>query len=314
MSSSARQSGVCDQCGRGLTILFAQDATNGALRWSWSAPCTGCGKNTGHDGTGRTPGEIRAAVLGAEGEWTVAPRDPSSVAIPAIKALRAVYALGLKEAKDQWEATGLRGTRAECEAFAWQLRQDSIESDILFAGAASVVAPLPPTPPAAPAPDEGDWCVTIRDGASLAITVIKAIRSAFKLGLKESKDVWDHRAAGDAIRGSQEQCEALAAQLRTEGVIFEMRVFSAPVAAPQPREVRPVEPGWSITLRGVSGVSISGIKAIRATFKLGLKEAKDLWDAGVKSGVIKGTRFQCEELSKQFVLEKVPHEVKAAPR
>lgn len=221
MSSSARQSGVCDQCGRGLTILFSQDATNGALRWSWSAPCTDCGKNTGHDGTGRTPGEIRAAILGAEGEWTVAPRDPSSVAIPAIKALRAVYGLGLKEAKDQWEASALRGTRAECEALAWQLRQDSIESDILFAGAASAAAPTP-----------------------------------------------------------------------------------------QLHEIDTDQPGWSITLRGASGVAISGIKAIRATFRLGLKEAKDVWDAGVKTGVIKGTRQQCEALSKQFVLEKVPHEVK----
>ena len=215
-SSSARQTGVCDACGRGIVIEFAQVATAGNLRWSWSAPCSLCQKSPGHEGIGTTPAEIRAAILGAEGEWSVAIRTPEGVSIAAIKALRSVFGLGLKEAKDQWDASaaaaGLRGTRAECEALITHLRADGVESEAAFAGAASSSpAVVPPRP-------GGEWVVRIPYGPTVTILAIKWIRPAFGLGLKDAKDLWDRRGAAEEIRGTRAQCEALAAGLTAEKV------------------------------------------------------------------------------------------------
>lgn len=66
----------------------------------------------------------------------------------------------------------------------------------------------------------------------------------------------------------------------------------------------------SIVIRGGSSYAIAVIKSIRSVFKLGLKESKDLWDASVKTGVIRGTREQCEALSKQLTLDRVAHDLK----
>lgn len=295
--SSAQQTGVCDACGRGIVIAFSQALEAGRLKWSWSAPCASCGKSLGHEGTGTTPSEIRSAILGIEGEWSVALRRPEGIAIAAIKAIRDVYGLGLKEAKDLWDsrgAAGLQGTRVECEALAAQLREDGVECDVMFAGAA-----IPPQPPP-PVADSGDWEVRVRDGSSVAITVIKNIRATFDIGLKEAKDLWDARGPGDAIRGTQAQVEALAASLQKDRVAHEVRSPGGAAASP----TMPAEGKWAVVITDGPEKAILAIKAIRSAFGLGLKEAKDVWDAHAP---IQDTRGRCEELSRKLTAESVKH-------
>ncbi|MCC6741473.1 MAG: ribosomal protein L7/L12 [Planctomycetia bacterium] len=313
ISSSARQAGVCDACGAGIVIQFFQVALMGNLQWSWSAACAACRKTLGQDGSGMTPSEIRSAILGAEGEWRLAFRDPSAVAITAIKAIRGMTGIGLKEAKDAWDAgaasgAGLRGTRAECEALAARLRDDGVEADVMFAGASQGAGPFLPSPsPTAPRPGEGTSAVVIQGGSSAAIAVIKAIREAYGLGLKEAKDVWDAREAGDAIRGSQAQCEALSARLREGRIAHELRV---PGAAPAPAPA-PAGGNWVVRVTGGSEIGILAIKAIRGATGLGLKEAKDVWDRRGPGGALRGDRAWCERV--QAALRKEGIEATATP-
>jgi ribosomal protein L7/L12 len=293
ITSSSRQAGACDGCGAGLVIQFTQTAVAGNLQWSWGALCPACRKSIGQEGHGATPSEIRAAILGAEGEWRIEFRHPSLVAIVAIKAIRGVTGLGLKEAKDAWDAgaasgAGLRGTRAECEALLARLRDDGIEAEMMFAGAAT--PPVVPTP--APA-GEGDSQVAIPGGASVAISVIKAIREAFGVGLKEAKDLWDGRGAGDTIRGTRAQCEALAARLQAAGTEHQLGVPGGVTAS---AETSAGTAGWVVRVVDEDHVAILAIKAIRSATALGLKEAKDVWDHREPGGVLRGSRNWCERV------------------
>ncbi len=294
--SSARQTGVCDACGRGIVILFTQAAVAGSLQWSWSAPCASCGKTLGHEGTGATPSEIRNAILGVEGEWAVGVRFPERAPISAIKAVRGVFGLGLKEAKNVWDDSGsvLRGTPAECHALAFRLRADDVECVVMFVGAAASPAPPPPSAGA------GEWEIRVRDGSNVAITVIKCLRSSFGIGLKEAKDLWDGRGPGDSIRGTQAQVEALAASLQADRVAHEVRSPGGP-AVPS---LAAVEGKWAVVITDGPDKAILTIRAIRAAFGLGLKEAKEVWDSRAP---IRDSRVRCEELSRKLTTDGVKH-------
>jgi ribosomal protein L7/L12 len=138
--------------------------------------------------------------------------------IQVIKVIRTYTGLGLKEAKDLSESTPCVLMESEdahrVERFCDELVAEKARASINGKPAAFRSAPFRSAPAAAPARGGG---VFIEDAGANKISVIKVIREATGLGLKESKDIVDGvpRAVGEHLDGAASQ--RLREELREAG-------------------------------------------------------------------------------------------------
>ncbi|MHB8879583.1 MAG: ribosomal protein L7/L12 [Myxococcaceae bacterium] len=124
------------------------------------------------------------------------------------------------------------------------------------------------------------------------IQVIKIVREATGLGLKETKDLVE--AAPKIILAGRDMPEAELLVKRLLAAGASASVLGSP-GMPRPPEPQPTR-GYSVSLTSFGPNKISVIKEVRAATGLGLKETKDMVEAApktVKSGL---TAAQAAEL------------------
>lgn len=157
-------------------------------------------------------GALAAVVLAAP-IWSVQLEECGPRKIEVIKIVRSATGLGLKDAKDLVEAapqlvkSGLE--RADADALADQLAK---------AGAMARIFDVPnPTAPAPQGRTQGRFAVTLVSFGTSKIAVIKLVREATGLGLKETKELVERAPAVVKEGLRADEAEALAERLRRAG-------------------------------------------------------------------------------------------------
>ncbi|PCC70571.1 ribosomal protein L7/L12 [Nannocystis exedens] len=199
--------------------------------------------------------------------------------LDVIKLIRDHTGLGLKDAKDLAESTDVpvkQGMR-EPEARALAQALAAVEARV---SVRDVPAPAPRPPVSSAAGFE----VVLHHFGTRKIDVIKLIREATGLGLKDAKDLSE--STDVVIKGGMREDEARRLAQALTAVDARVSVCGE---APPPRVQLP-EPtvGYGVVLRHFGTHKISVIKIIREATGLGLKEAKDLaesTDVMVKDGL-----------------------------
>ncbi|MFY0537677.1 ribosomal protein L7/L12 [Nannocystis pusilla] len=192
--------------------------------------------------------------------------------IDVIKLIREATGLGLKEAKDLSESTDVTIKAGLREDEARKLAQalTAVDARVSIRGEAA------PEPSRLPEPTVG-YGVVLRSCGEHKISVIKLIREATALGLKEAKDLAESTDVliKDGLSGSEAQ--ALAQALTTVGARVEVR-SPAWGAGPEDDEddVPDATTPCDVILSACGPQKIMVIKTIREELGCGLKEAKDL--------------------------------------
>ncbi len=146
-----------------------------------------------------------------------------------------------------------------------------------------------------PAAADSVWLTKVGDKK---ISVIKEVREATGLGLKDAKDLVE--AAPKQVKAglSRADADALVAKLTAAGASAEVRSEGAS-AAPAPA-TGAVEGKYSVRLESFGQAKISCIKVVKDNLGLGLKDAKELVERApvdVKHGLSKEA---AEKLAKQL--------------
>jgi len=140
---------------------------------------------------------------------------------------------------------------------------------------------------AGPASAESVWLVKTGEKK---ILVIKEVRTATGLGLKDAKDLVE--AAPKLVKGGLSKADAdqLVATLAAAGATAEVRADGASPPAAAPAAAAAAEGKYSVRLESFGQAKISCIKVVKDELGLGLKEAKELVEKApvvVKAGLSK---------------------------
>lgn len=141
----------------------------------------------------------------------------------------------------------------------------------------------PATPIIAPVSTVGEYSVILRDTGRKKINVIKTIREATDLGLKEAKDLAESTPCTILSGVSEAHAQKVMRELLRDEATAEV-VHGAgpmPITSPQASFIPPptqATNGWNVVLMDGGNTKIMVIKVIREHLELGLKEAKDLVD------------------------------------
>ncbi len=98
----------------------------------------------------------------------------------------------------------------------------AIEEKFGVSAAAAVVA-AGPAAGAAAAEEKTEFNVVLKDAGATKIAVIKAVREATGLGLKEAKDLVDSAPKTVKEGASKEEAEKLAEALKAAGAVVELQ-------------------------------------------------------------------------------------------
>lgn len=131
----------------------------------------------------------------------------------------------------------------------------------------------------------GDYSVVLVNTGRKKINVIKTIREATNLGLKEAKDMTESTPR-TILRGvSEAHAQKIVRELLRDEATAEVihGTGPMPITSPQasfvPPPTQPIATnGWNVVLMDGGNTKIMVIKVIREHLELGLKEAKDLVD------------------------------------
>lgn len=130
-------------------------------------------------------------------------------------------------------------------------------------------------------PTAGDFSVVLVDAGRKKIEVIKVIREATQLGLKEAKDMTESIPATIIAGISEHQAQQIAREFqRVEAVVQivqgSAQLDTSPQAMAHPDIPNLLKGQWNVVLLDSGSKKINVIKTIRAATNLGLAEAKDL--------------------------------------
>ncbi len=138
-------------------------------------------------------------------------------------------------------------------------------------------------PAAAPVqiPTAGDFSVVLVDTGRKKLEVIKVIRGATGLDLKEAKDATESTPATIISGISEQKAQQIARELQRVEAVVQMVQGSAPLDLSPQATAYPDIPNllkgqWNVVLHNAGSNKINVIKTIRAATNLGLAEAKDL--------------------------------------
>lgn len=130
-------------------------------------------------------------------------------------------------------------------------------------------------------PTAGDFSVVLVDAGRKKIEVIKVIREATQLGLKEAKDMTESIPATIIAGISEHQAQQIAREFQRVEAVVQIVQGSAPLDVSPQAMAHPDIPNllkgqWNVVLLDSGSKKINVIKTIRAATNLGLAEAKDL--------------------------------------
>ncbi|MCQ3930828.1 MAG: hypothetical protein DPW16_10250 [Chloroflexi bacterium] len=133
----------------------------------------------------------------------------------------------------------------------------------------------------APTPTAGDFSVVLVDTGRKKIEVIKVIREATRLGLKEAKDMTESIPATIIAGISEHQAQQIAREFQRVEAVVQIVQGAAPLDLSPQAMAHPDIPNllkgqWNVVLLDSGSKKINVIKTIRAATNLGLAEAKDL--------------------------------------
>jgi len=131
---------------------------------------------------------------------------------------------------------------------------------------------------------------------------VKVVKTLTGYGLKEAKDLVD--AAPCVVKSaiSQEEAEAIKAQLVEAGATVQVRKIGAPMDVPAPAPApAPEVSDYEVALLDAGAGKLNVVKVVKTLTGYGLKEAKDLVDAApcvIKSAI---SREEAEAIKAQLV-------------
>jgi hypothetical protein len=156
-TQGVRLTSECGHCGGELVRDVGQFVDRGRLRWGVEGRCRDCTSAWCELGTGPAPREIRQALLAQHGTARLCLADQEASLVPALRALREMRQLSLREARrmaTELKERGLVGTFVEMAHLAEGLRGRSVSVTITSHAVAGFAQPAPaPTP--APARNPG---------------------------------------------------------------------------------------------------------------------------------------------------------------
>jgi len=124
---------------------------------------------------------------------------------------------------------------------------------------------------------EPSFSVVLTDTGAKKISVIKIVREATGLGLKNTKDLVEApkpQLVRDGL--SRAEADALAAELVAAGATAKVQQGGEPVAPSAAPTTAAVTGGWSVKLQSFGTHKIAVIKVVREHCGLGLAESKTL--------------------------------------
>lgn len=144
------------------------------------------------------------------------------------------------------------------------------------------------------------YCVVLSDVGAAKLQVVKAVKEALGLGLKEAKDIVDSAPSVIQEGLTYQQARQLKEQLSAAGAILDI------LTRHKEGKGRPAVK-YCVILVKFGTMKLQTVKAVKELCKVGLKEAKDMVD-GAPSVIAEGVTFQ-EALHLKDCIEKTDSKV-----
>ncbi|MBZ0315531.1 MAG: ribosomal protein L7/L12 [Anaerolineae bacterium] len=188
----------------------------------------------------------------------------------------AVQRVTQKFAENAVRRLALAGVHAKAETMSEPATTPTVSADI------PTIVPIAATETIS---TTGEYSVVLVNTGRKKIQVIKTIREATQLGLKEAKDLAESTPCTILSGVSEAHAQKVVRELLRDEATAEVvhGTGPMPITSPQASFVPPLaQPiatnGWNVVLVDGGNTKIMVIKVIREHLELGLKEAKDLVD------------------------------------